>query len=174
MNNSLASSNYTEGYIEAYQILDEDLDFFREIARPKFYTPKEYAFSVKNPVFKPAVYQFVKIFYGIRYGSIEATESNVKSDKTLNGKIFSNPSVVDHSLDDDPYIHYTANDTIIYYIEIVLVGGGPDTFTLSSNLDLTRYYLPIIPGYQIGFLILSLIITSSLIIFFKKRITKKN
>jgi hypothetical protein len=77
LNNSLASSNYTEGYIEAYQILDEDLDFFREIARPKFYTPKEYAFSVKNPVFKPAVYQFVKIFYGIRYGGAKATEDNI-------------------------------------------------------------------------------------------------
>lgn len=79
LNNSLVNAQFTQGYIEAYQILDEDLEFFRDIARPKFYTPKEYAFSVKKPVFKPAVFQFVKIFYGIRYGSIEATESDVKT-----------------------------------------------------------------------------------------------
>ena len=77
LNSSIQSGNFTEGYIEAYQILDEDLDYFREIARPKFYTPKEYAFSVKKPVFKPAVYEFVKIFYNIRYGGIEATESSL-------------------------------------------------------------------------------------------------
>ena len=62
LNNCLISKDFTGGYIEAYQILDEDLDFFRDIARPKYYTPKEYAFSVKKPVFKPAVYQFVKMY----------------------------------------------------------------------------------------------------------------
>ncbi len=109
------------------------------------------------------------------------TESNVMEDKSLNNKIFSNPQTVDYNLDDNPYINYTAPgpNPEIYYIEIILVDGGPDTFTLTSTItngtqtldkDLTRYYLPIIPGFQIEFLLVTLIISVGLIlILYKKR-----
>ncbi|KKL00866.1 hypothetical protein LCGC14_2628250 [marine sediment metagenome] len=98
------------------------------------------------------------------------TESNVKEDKSLNTEIFSNPSTVDYNLDDNPYINYTAQEDKIYYIEIILVGNGPDTFTISCTEDLTRYYLPIIPGFQIEFLLVTLTISIGLIlILYKKR-----
>lgn len=108
------------------------------------------------------------------------TESNVKEDKSLNNEIFSNPSTVKYSLDDDPYINYTAPgpNPKIYYIQIILVDGGPDTFTLTSTItngthtldkDLTRYYLPIIPGFQIEFLLVTLTISVGLILILYKR-----
>jgi len=101
------------------------------------------------------------------------SESFINLDNSLNPEIFS--VAIIYSIDDNPYINYTAPTSKIYYIELILIENGPDTFFFyCSNDELTRYYLPIIPGYQVGFLILSLIITSSLIIFFKKRSTKKN
>ncbi len=103
------------------------------------------------------------------------SESFINLDNSLNPEIFS--VAIIYSIDDNPYINYTAptDGSKIYYIELILIENGPDTFFFYCNNDeLTRYYLPIIPGYQIGFLILSLIVTSSLIIFFKKRNSKKN
>lgn len=99
------------------------------------------------------------------------TKSYVKSDKTLSDKIFS-ASVV-YSLDDNPYINYTAPLEKIYYIEVILVSGGPDTFTLTSTKDLTRYYLPQIPGYQLSIFIFSLIFTVGLITILYKRKMKR-
>ncbi|MHA2006093.1 MAG: Loki-CTERM sorting domain-containing protein [Promethearchaeota archaeon] len=102
-------------------------------------------------------------------------ESYVKSDKTLNPKIFTTSKIVDFSLDDSPYINYTALETKIYYIEVILVGNGPDTFTLTShryhannsltdNDDLIRYYLPIIPSYQLEVILISSIMTIGILI----------
>ena len=104
------------------------------------------------------------------------TESFINIDKSLNPSIFD--VAINYSLDDNPYINYTVSavsESKIYYIELILIENGPDTFFFYCNNDeLTRYYLPIIPGYQISFLILTLILTSSLIILFKKKIRKKN
>ena len=99
------------------------------------------------------------------------TQSYVKSDNTLSDKIFS--ASVAYSLDDNPYINYTAPVEKIYYIEIILISGGPDTFTLTSTKDLTRYYLPQIPGYQLPILIFSLIFALGLIIVLYKRKMKR-
>jgi hypothetical protein len=102
----------------------------------------------------------------------------VKADKTLNNKIFSNPSLVDFSVDDDPYISYTSPDTKIYYIEIILVGGGPDTYNLTilpEGYTVTRYYLPIIPGFSLEFILLSVGLTlGAIFILSKKKIIRKN
>ena len=111
---------------------------------------------------------FVMFLYDTR-----PTESFVNIDKSLNPDIFD--VAIIYSIVDSPYINYTASDSKIYYIELILIENGPDTFFFYCNNDeLTRYYLPTIPGYQIGFLILTLILTSSLIIIYKKKIMKKN
>jgi len=100
------------------------------------------------------------------------TESFLNIDNSLNPDIFD--VAISYSIEDNPYINYTASEYKIYYIELILIENGPDTFFFYCNNDeLTRYYLPIIPGYQIGFLILSLFVISSLIILFKKKIIKK-
>ncbi len=107
-------------------------------------------------------------------------ESYVKSDKTLNPEVFNNYTV-NYSLDDNPYLNYNSTVAKIYYIEIILLSGGPDTFILTSritnssgiprdNQDLTRYYLPIIPGFQLDVLIPVLIFSLGVIfIFYKKK-----
>ena len=96
------------------------------------------------------------------------TESFISLDNTLNPDIFN--IAINYSVEDNPYINYTVSESKIYYIELILIENGPDTFFFYCNNDgLTRYYLPIIPGYRIGFLILMLIITSSIIILVKKK-----
>ncbi|UCD00582.1 MAG: hypothetical protein JSV23_06740 [Promethearchaeota archaeon] len=100
-------------------------------------------------------------------------ESYVNDDKTLNHQIFNNAALVNYSLIDNPYINYSAPELKIYYIEIILVSGGPDTFTLNANKDLTRYYLPNIPGFQLEYLLISLIFAVSIIsILYKKKMSK--
>ncbi|MFX1390969.1 MAG: Loki-CTERM sorting domain-containing protein [Promethearchaeota archaeon] len=99
--------------------------------------------------------------------------SNLNSDNTLNSNIFNNPPTVAYSLDDNPDINYTAPEDKIYYIEVILVSGGPDTFTLTANKDLTRYYLPLIPGFHIGFLLISIICALGVIfLLHRKKISK--
>ncbi len=101
------------------------------------------------------------------------TESFINIDKSLNPNIFD--VAINFSLDDNPYINYTVSESKIYYIELILIENGPDTFFFyCNNEELTRYYLPIIPGYQISFLILTLILTSTLIIIYKKKFMRKN
>ena len=100
-------------------------------------------------------------------------QTYVNIDGTLNLIIFNNPPTVNYSLDDNPYINYTAIEPKIYYIEVILVNGGPDTFTLTSNRELTRYYLPIIPGFPLEYLIISLSFTIVIIfILYKKKLRK--
>ena len=100
-------------------------------------------------------------------------QTYVNIDGTLNQIIFNNPPTVDYSLVDNPYINYTATEPRIYYVEVILVSGGPDTFTLISNEDLTRYYLPIIPGFPVESLIISLSLALAIvIILYKKKIRK--
>ncbi len=103
-------------------------------------------------------------------------QSYVKDDKSLDNDIFSNPSLVDFSLDDSPYINYTSPETKIYYIEIILVDGGPDTYNLiilPEGYTVTRYYLPIIPGYRLDFILISIISALGIaILLFKKRLSR--
>jgi hypothetical protein len=106
------------------------------------------------------------------------TESYVNNDKSLNNKIFNNPPVIAYSLDDNPHINYNITEPRIYYIEIILLDDGPDTFTLSSKIspndkELTRYYLPIISGFELDSLIIFLVSTVTIIVvLYKKRISK--
>lgn len=101
------------------------------------------------------------------------TESFLNLDNSLNPDIFH--VAITYSVEDNPYINYTVTEEKIYYIELILLENGPDTFFFYCNNDeLTRYYLPIIPGFQIDLLVLTLILTSSLIMLFKKKFIKKN
>ena len=100
------------------------------------------------------------------------TESYVTGDKILNNRIFSN--IINYSLIDSPYINYTALQSKIYYIEVILVGGGPDTYNLTCTEVLTRYYLPIIPGFQTELLLFSSILSVGVILILYKKKIKKN
>ncbi len=100
------------------------------------------------------------------------TQSFVNDDKTLNPTIFL--VALNYSIDDNPYIYYTTTESKIYYIELILIDNGPDTFFLRSNIDeLTRYYLPIVPGYQIEFVIIAFLLTTGLLLTYKMKSKKK-
>ena len=101
------------------------------------------------------------------------TKSNVKGDKSLNADIFNNPPAIAFNLDDNPYINFTALESQIYYIEIILVGDGPDTFTISCTEDLTRYYLPIISSFRLEYIMLSLFFAVALIFILNKKKLRK-
>jgi len=94
--------------------------------------------------------------------------SHVNLDNTLNNDIYD--VAINYSLSDDPYINYNVSEPHVYYIQILLVENGPDTFFLYCNYELTRYYLPIIPSYNIPLIItlVSLIVPLTLFSIRKK------
>ena len=75
-------------------------------------------------------------------------------------------------------IAFPFSEAKIYYIEIILISGGPDTFTLISHIspndkELTRYYLPIIPGFPLEYLIISFLIAlGTIYILHKKKVRR--
>jgi hypothetical protein len=98
------------------------------------------------------------------------TKAYVKDDRTLDVAIFTNPTLIAFNLDDNPYLNFTAAETKIFYIEIILASGGPDTYNLTCGEDLTRYYLPIIPGFRLEYIALSIGATlGMLLILYKKK-----
>jgi hypothetical protein len=100
------------------------------------------------------------------------TKSYINLDKTLDEEIFI--VAINYSLAENPYLYYNATQSKIYYFQLILVENGPDTFFLNCNKDLTRYYLPIIPGYHFSILIFSLLLSISLRIILKyKKIEKR-
>ncbi len=96
-------------------------------------------------------------------------KTNVNIDKTFNNEIFAAALLYNESALN--YTH-TEDTALIYYIQIVLLNGGPDFFTLNSNLTLVRYYLPSLPGFPVEIMLISSIISIGLIIIIikKKRI----
>ncbi|MHA1913691.1 MAG: hypothetical protein ACW986_04070 [Promethearchaeota archaeon] len=99
------------------------------------------------------------------------TKAYVKDDRSLDAAIYANPTVIAFNVDDSPYLNFTAPETKIYYIEIILVSGGPDTYNLTCGEDLTRYYLPIIPGFRLEYLMLSIAVALGVVtILYKKKI----
>jgi hypothetical protein len=79
----------------------------------------------------------------------------------------------DSDTSDNPSILYTAPEDKIYYIQINLVSGGPDIFTLSSTHNLIRYYLPQIPGFPLEQVFFFLISGIGIVYIFHKRRMKK-
>lgn len=99
-------------------------------------------------------------------------QSYVKADKSLNINIFSKPSLVNYSIDDTPFINYTAPETKIYYIEVILVKGGPDSYNLTvlpEGYTVTRYYLPIINSYRLEIVLPSIVLTIGVLFIISKK-----
>jgi len=99
-------------------------------------------------------------------------ESYVNFDKTLNNEIFN--VAINYNLDDNPYLYFNASESKIYYFQLILLDKGPDTFFIYSDKELTQYYLPIIPGYNISLFLILIFLISGLLTFNNmKKIQKK-
>ncbi|MFX0031801.1 MAG: hypothetical protein ACFE8V_00635 [Promethearchaeota archaeon] len=100
-------------------------------------------------------------------------DSYVSFDKTLNREIFN--IAINFSLEENPYMYYNATESKIYYFQIILLDDGPDTYFIYSDKELTRYYLPIIPGYHVLLVSSLIIMISGLLAFkFRKKILHTN
>ncbi len=101
-------------------------------------------------------------------------ETKINLDGKINQEIFRN--ALAYSLGDQPSINYVAREKKIYYIQVILYENGPDIYTLTCNKELTRYYLPIIPGYPVELVSISLVFSIGLIIALqvRRRIKIKN
>lgn len=99
------------------------------------------------------------------------TKAYVNFDKSIDEEIYD--VAINYSLAENPYLIYNATQSKIYYFQLILVENGPDTFFLNSNKDLTRYYLPIINGYHLNIIIISVLISISSIIILKMKKVKK-
>ncbi len=69
-------------------------------------------------------------------------------------------------------LEYTAPADALYYLELKLVEGGPDTFVLESNAndgfhEIQAYYIPFIPGYPLLYVLGTALIT--VLVLKKKR-----
>jgi hypothetical protein len=96
-------------------------------------------------------------------------DSYINYDNTLNPEIYN--QAINYSIDNNPYINYTVTLHQIYYIQLVLLENGPDTFFLYCNHELVRYYLPSIPGYNVEFILFTLVATLTIFLaFFRKKV----
>ena len=69
-------------------------------------------------------------------------------------------------------LEFEATTATLYYLQIILVEGGPDTFVLSSSVEFQAYYIPFIAGYP-GEILLGIVILSSGILFQRTRKKRK-
>ncbi|MHA1845620.1 MAG: hypothetical protein ACTSWE_15285 [Promethearchaeota archaeon] len=96
-------------------------------------------------------------------------ETYVNFDGTLNNEIFDKTILYD--IGKEPKLVYITENTQIYYIQLILLENGPDTYILTSNKELSRYYLPQLPGYSVPVLLISVISVMILLMMkFKKKI----
>ena len=69
-------------------------------------------------------------------------------------------------------INFTASDPnypeALYFLQVVLIDRGPDSYILEANYTMELYFIPFIPGYPL-YIIAGVSILTFGIIFFKKR-----
>ncbi|MFX0007769.1 MAG: hypothetical protein ACFFA7_07285 [Promethearchaeota archaeon] len=141
-----------------------------------FLTDLDIDVNIELNVTHPGAGNFTLFLFNTR-----PVQSYVNDDNSLNEKIF-NHSIA-YSLEDNPYLNYTAPEEKIYYVEIILIEGGSDTLYFTSIIsytngtvidkDLTQYYLPIIPSFTIEIVITSIIFSIGLIVFVSKKKIQK-
>jgi len=95
------------------------------------------------------------------------TKTYVDIDKNIEEEIYD--IAVAYDSGDEPEIDYIAEKEKIFYIQVVLLDGGPDFLTLECNKVLTRYYLPKVPGFPLEILIVSMLFSLGIIVFIGKR-----
>ena len=69
-------------------------------------------------------------------------------------------------------LDFKAPTETLYYLQIILIEGGPDTFILSSSVPFQAYYIPFIAGYPANMLLGIILISSG--IFFQRIRKQRN
>lgn len=70
-------------------------------------------------------------------------------------------------------IEYSPNNPLypvaLYYLQVVMIDRGPDSYTLEANHEMELYFIPFIPGYPIVIVIGISFLTGSVIFFCKRK-----
>ena len=69
-------------------------------------------------------------------------------------------------------LNFTAPWRGLFYIEVILYDGGPDMYLLDSNVEMTPYFIPFLPGYPTMILIFVASLTSVMVVVKIKKKTK--
>ncbi len=69
-------------------------------------------------------------------------------------------------------LNFTAPSYRLYYLEIILIENGPDTFKLESSHVMQAYYIPFILGYNLEIFV-SCAVFATFLLVFKIRKRKK-
>ncbi|MHA1731929.1 MAG: hypothetical protein ACTSU5_08290 [Promethearchaeota archaeon] len=87
--------------------------------------------------------------FWLNLSSVKGGDFNVyvSTTRPTQSGIMDNLVARDDSPAADAHIYYVANQTRIYYIQIVLNSDDPDTFILNASKELTQYFIPFLPGY---------------------------
>ncbi|MHA1819810.1 MAG: hypothetical protein ACTSU2_10645 [Promethearchaeota archaeon] len=82
---------------------------------------------------------------------------------TLNGydnRIFNVSVAYNTSTSLEKSLVYNASKDGFYYVQIVCIENGPDSYILQSNKELTLYFIPFVPGYSPVGLIISIFLST--------------
>jgi hypothetical protein len=70
-------------------------------------------------------------------------------------------------------INFTANNSdypvALYFVQVVLIDRGPDSYILKANHAMEIYFIPFIPGYQIFIIAGTSFLTVGVIFFLKRK-----
>lgn len=60
------------------------------------------------------------------------------------------------------YMEYSFNESVaqLFYLEIILVENGPDSFKIQSSKELQPFFIPFIPGYPTRYIIVGFLTSS--------------
>ena len=68
-------------------------------------------------------------------------------------RIYDNAVAYNTSAGNTASVTYTVSEAKIYYIQVVMVANGPDTYHLNSSQPLELYFIPyLIPGFNLNLL----------------------
>jgi hypothetical protein len=70
-------------------------------------------------------------------------------------------------------INFTADNpdypVALYYLQVVLIDNGPDSYELEANHSMELYFIPFIPGYSFYIIIGISLLTVGIIFSFKRK-----
>ncbi|TXT65052.1 MAG: conserved exported protein of unknown function [Promethearchaeota archaeon] len=93
--------------------------------------------------------------------------SYITPNQTLDDAIFSDS--INFTESETPSLNVTASEAKIYYLEILIFANGSDILYVQSNRELSRYYLPSIPGFPLAIMLGTIIISVSVLFITQKR-----
>jgi len=93
--------------------------------------------------------------------------SYITVNQTLDEAIYENSII--NKTSQNPIINYTASQSKIYYLEILIFSNGSDILRIKSTRSLSRYYLPQISGFPVIIFNATILFSVLILILYQKR-----